>query len=426
MGSVADAPSSVLRLDEALAIGSWSVAAQAAELERLQAHRSAIAAFECRLIAELAGARADFFDTSIERGGERPASWSEGGLAGVGEFFVDELAQVLRCSVTEASVRAELALLLTRHLQATWAAVADGRIDWPRARAVAAELSEPVRRGDRTAVVAAVEALVLPRAMDLGVRALRTAVRRELARLDEGAADRRRQEARDCADVTVRPLRDGMSELTALLPHETAVAIRETADVSARMAKAAGDARPLGVIRAEVLSDLVLRPWDDSRPPVTAHLTVHAPLPALEGRRGGEPAEVDGQPITTAHLRELLGRLDALCPGGLQAPCGGSVDAALTDPVSGRLRAVVPVEEVRRLAGPGCPDHPSGRCGCPVLDRPVATDGYRPRRAQHRFVTTRDRTCRMPGCCIRAGHADLDHVLPHPEGATDCTNLSDS
>ncbi|SFT94971.1 hypothetical protein SAMN05660657_04140 [Geodermatophilus amargosae] len=58
-----------------------------------------------------------------------------------------------------------------------------------------------------------------------------------------------------------------------------------------------------------------------------------------------------------------------------------------------------------------------------MLDRPAATDDYRPGRALHRFVTTRDRTCRMPGCRVRAGHADLDHVLPHPEGATDCTNL---
>jgi hypothetical protein len=411
------------RLTDALQVDTWSTATKVHELERVQQLESMLAAYRSALVAELAGDRADFFDTPSQGGGERSASWSEGGLAGVGEFFVDELAQVLRCSVTEASVRAEQALLLTRHLRATWAALAEGRIDWPRARAIAAELAEPVRRGDRPTVVAAVEALVLPRAMDLGVQALRAAVRRELTRLDEGAAERRRREARQCSDVRVRPVGDGMSELVALLPHEKAVAIRNTADAHARMAREAGDPRPIGVIRTEVLTDLALRPWDDSRPPVTAHLTVHAPLTALQGRPGGEPAELDGQPITAAHLRELLEHLDGLCPGGLQVPAGGSVDVALTDPVSGRLRAVVPLRELRRLARRGCPDHLSGGCACPALDRPAPTDDYRPRRAQHRFVTTRDRTCRMPGCSVRAGHADLDHVLPHPEGATDCANL---
>jgi hypothetical protein len=51
-------------------------------------------------------------------------------------------------------------------------------------------------------------------------------------------------------------------------------------------------------------------------------------------------------------------------------------------------------------------------------------DRYRPTPAQRRFTTTRDRTCRHPGCRNRAVWADLDHVLPHTDGgATDCANL---
>jgi hypothetical protein len=51
-------------------------------------------------------------------------------------------------------------------------------------------------------------------------------------------------------------------------------------------------------------------------------------------------------------------------------------------------------------------------------------DRYRPSAGQHRFTSTRDRTCRHPGCRSRAVWADLDHVLPHGEGgATDCANL---
>ena len=58
------------------------------------------------------------------------------------------------------------------------------------------------------------------------------------------------------------------------------------------------------------------------------------------------------------------------------------------------------------------------------LGRPPAVDRYTHTPAQERFVCTRDRTCRHPGCSNRAGWADLDHVVPHAHGgATDCANL---
>jgi hypothetical protein len=51
-------------------------------------------------------------------------------------------------------------------------------------------------------------------------------------------------------------------------------------------------------------------------------------------------------------------------------------------------------------------------------------DRYDPTPAQRRYLWTRDRTCRHPGCGNRAGWADLDHVVAHADGgATDCTNL---
>ena len=51
-------------------------------------------------------------------------------------------------------------------------------------------------------------------------------------------------------------------------------------------------------------------------------------------------------------------------------------------------------------------------------------DRYRPTPAQPRFLTTRGRTCRHPGCRNKAGWADLDHVLAHADGGEiDCANL---
>jgi hypothetical protein len=188
------------------------------------------------------------------------------------------------------------------------------------------------------------------------------------------------------------------------------------------MLKADGDPRPIGQLRAEVLADLIRRPWDTTRRAVTAQLTVLAPLASLAGRTA-EAGEVNGLPITAAHLRELLAELGALTPTGLGAPAGGSLDLALTGP-DGELTATATIEQLRRLAGRGCPQHTAGDCSCPVLGPPREVDRYQPSAAQRVWVKTRDRSCRFPNCGQRVGWADLDHVIAHARGGpTCCTNL---
>jgi hypothetical protein len=118
---------------------------------------------------------------------------------------------------------------------------------------------------------------------------------------------------------------------------------------------------------------------------------------------------VAGIAITAAHVRDLLAQLDAI---GLQAPPGGSISFSFADD-RGALRAVATLRELRQAARRGCPVHRDGACDCAVIDRPEATDAYAPTAAHGRFLTTRDRTCRHPGCSNRAGWADADHVIPH-------------
>ncbi|MGY1779897.1 HNH endonuclease, partial [Geodermatophilus sp. SYSU D01036] len=212
---------------------------------------------------------------------------------------------------------------------------------------------------------------------------------------------------------------DGMATLAADLPADVAAAGYALVDALARMLKADGDPRPLGQLRTLVYADLLHRPWETGHPPVTAHLQVIATLSALTGR-SPEAGAVNGLPITAAHLRELLAQLDAL---GLRVPEGGSVTLALVDD-DGTLRATTTLDQLRRLARVGCPDHPDTDCACAVLDRPEPTDRYAPSAPQRRFVHTRDRTCRFPTCGQRVGWADADHVIPHAHGGTtDCANL---
>jgi hypothetical protein len=132
---------------------------------------------------------------------------------------------------------------------------------------------------------------------------------------------------------------------------------------------------------------------------------------------------VDGQPITAAHLRELLAQIDAVCPGGLQAPAGGALRISVTD-ADGVLLATTSRPELERLARRGCLRHPGVACDCPVLRPPAAVDRYTPSPAQQRFTRARDRTCRHPGCGQPAARADLDHCLAYADGGpTDCANL---
>ena len=123
----------------------------------------------------------------------------------VSEFFADELALILNCSRAEATQLWERRRRCVRRLPATWAALADGGLDWPRARAIAAELGWPARESPDD-VLAAVEAVVLPQATGLSITRLRALVRRELITADPAAAERRRKQAQRRADVTVRGL----------------------------------------------------------------------------------------------------------------------------------------------------------------------------------------------------------------------------
>jgi hypothetical protein len=302
--------------------------------------------------------------------------------------------------------------------------------------------------------VAAVEAAVLPAAASLSIRRLKARLRQELAARDAAASDRRRERAHRAVTVRRRPVGDGISELVAGMPDELAAACQATVDELAWRAHRAGDARPIGMLRVGILADLVLRPWLAPEP-VAATIEVQVPLgaltperflvagaplpsafqaeslpgstsgPASEGwpRPGGvaEPTgTVAGTPITAAHVRDLLAQLDA---AGLHTPPGGSLSFSFTDD-TGALQAVATLRELRQAARRGCPSHPAGACGCAVLTRPAPTTAYTPTAPQDRFLTTRDRSCRHPGCDNRAGWADADHVVPHADGGdTDCANL---
>ena len=387
----------------------------ATELARIERDRARQTAREAELILRLAELRPDTDDPAPGSPGARRRSWrkTDPEFAGVSEFFPDEVAHAINLGRGTAAFRARRAFTWRDNLPATFAALGRGELDERRAGVLADAL-----QGAAPELSKAVEAVLLPEAGELSLARLRDRALELLAELDATAVDRRRAEAQRTADVRTYPTADGMAALTAEMSAEEAAACYAVIDQLAAMAKADGDERPIGQIRSAMHSMLVLRAADHGLGGVSVQLTVNAALDGLEGAsdRGGDVA---GFPITAAHLRELLRRVEAI---GLTAPAGGSLTFALTDD-RGQLLATVTAGELARLAR-GCPQHPDAGCDCAVLGVPDPADEYEPRAAQRRFVTTRDRRCRMPNCGQRVGWADLDHVMAHADGGrTSCTNL---
>ena len=385
---------------------SWlSDEEKASELQRIQRDRAQDAACEAELIMSLAAGRPATDDPAPGTPGAGKRGWAvDEAYGGASEFFTAELSAVLNVGRGTADHRYRRARTWTTKLPLTFAALAAGDLDERRASQLA-EVLEHTSPG----IAGQVEAALIGEATDLSVARLKARATEEMLRLDAAAADERRAAAEKAADVHLYPsATDGRATLAADLPADEAVECFDVVDQLATMLKADGDDRPIGAIRASVLSLLIRRPADHGLPPVVANLTVMASLGALEG--DVTPGEVNGLPVTAAHLRELLARVGAL---GLTAPDGGQLSYAITGP-DGELLATLTPSELARLAK---------REG-PVAGPPPETDAYEPTDKQRAFATARDRRCRFPNCGQRVGWADLDHVTSHAcGGATDCANL---
>ena len=211
---------------------------------------------------------------------------------------------------------------------------------------------------------------------------------------------------------------DGMGELRA---HDAAPEAAESARGGRARPAAEGGRRRAAdrAARASMVLHAAAPPGGRSGPAVTAHVEVVAARHAgVRGGRGAgagrEPVLIDGEPVTAAQARELLERLDALCPGGLQAPTDGTPDVLGHRRRTGGCSPPSPAGELadRETGAPRREGLGARRRRC---DRYDATAD----RPQRRFAPTRDRTCRHPGCGNRAGWADLDHVIAHADGGDD-------
>src|SRR3954447_19747922 len=183
------------RLGELLPVNEMTPEQKAFQLQRVQQAEAMLAGYKAELVVGLAADRPATVDRRRGQVGSASEEWADDVLdEDVSEFYADELAMILNCSRTAATNLWEQSTTLRKRLPATWAALADGWLDWSRARAMAVELGWPARETPDD-VVAAVEAAVLPRAAELAIGRLQALVRKELIRADPAAAEQRRKRA---------------------------------------------------------------------------------------------------------------------------------------------------------------------------------------------------------------------------------------
>ena len=241
------------------------------------------------------------------------------------------------------------------------------------------------------ALVSAVEDKVLnaPGAMARTARELQRHARRTLTRLDPAGAQDRARAAREQADVTLYPSDDGMSAVVIDAPVEQALPVKLAADAHAATAKAGGDPRRIGVLRAEGLARIC-----------TDYLAGISNTAGSAPRAGGRPIEIG----IVIGLDTALGRQDL--PG--EVPGHGIVPreviAEMIATELPKLRLMVINETTGRLVH-------------------RAVDAYRPTAEQIAQVRAEYIYSVGPGSQVLAGRTDTDHPIPYPEGPTRIGNL---
>ena len=313
-----------------------------------------------------------------------------------------------------------------------------------------------------------VQERVLPRAPQRTRPQLARDIDRALAALDpEGAGARRRRNIAQRHVGRPSPRGEGVARMSLLLPTADAFLLDATLDAVAASARASGQDRTLGQLRADALVGLCLHalrssqhaahrrapggPGETVDPADWAEAPAQGPDPDAERRR----LLPDGVPLEglLSSLSDLVGSsspwwtpsgigpvplppgltvrvdvtvpLDQLLPDAAAPPARGAGPRPPSsgDPpdapvlTAGGRSAPVPALLARALAAGGTwrrivTDPLSGA----VLD--VGRTRYRPPAALADLVRARDRSCTHPGCEVPARRCDLDHLRPWARGGT--------
>jgi Domain of unknown function (DUF222) len=336
-----------------------------------------------------------------------------------GGYAADEVGMALRLTRKNATRRLARSAQLVAWLPETLTLWEAGRLDERKVNMIC-EATDHLGRD----LARAVQHRVLTRAPQHTSSQLKAALNRAIQAADPEGAAHRHTAARSGRRVTVNDEDDGMASLWALL---TAPDARSAYEWLTRLARGIGaddprgmDARRADLLVALLTGQLTCAGSDD--PDSTegtgsdsADSGVAEPRGTADADTGtaGEATTVPPRPITPGKpLVHVVMPFTTLI-GADDQPCElvghGPIPADLA-------REIAADAELKRLIY----DPLSGA----LLDHGRTT--YRPPAALADYVRARDVHCRSPICRRRALDAELDHVVPYPEGPTSADNLVDS
>jgi len=198
----------------------------------------------------------------------------------------------------------DLARALIGQLPHTLHLLSVGALSEARAMIIAAETQHLAAADRRTA-----DAELYDDAGDLGELQLRDRTRQIAFRLDEAAASRRHLAARRERQVTGRSLGDGTARIIAVVKQEHFAAVIGALDAAASSARAAGDRRTHGQVKADTLVGRITGLDTTTALPVRVNLVINAET--LLGQ-STEPGHLEGTgPVPATLCRDLVLRASA-------------------------------------------------------------------------------------------------------------------
>lgn len=387
---------------------------QVAALERL---KSAAAAAQARVTATLWQAR-----VARETDAGVPADQRGRGLA-------DEIALARREHPSRGSRHLGLARALVEELPRTLDHLATGTTSEWTATVMARETAvlEPDDRRQ-------VDAELAGRLSEMTPRQVERAARARAQALDAAAVVRRRARAVADRRVSLRPQPDAMASLTGLVPMEQGVAAWAVLRRDAETRKAAGDARGIGQLMADLLVERVTGQGTADAVPVEVQLVM---TPGTLLGLSDAPADLPGHGLLPAEVARVLVLGDDVPPGthaGIRAGRAGThaggdagTRAGRAGTRAGRDAGTDAGPRAAIDAGPDADTDAAdpgevwgGRPAARVWLRRVFTDemgrvcDVDSRRrlfpaAVQRLLRVRDGVCRFPFCDAPVRHAD--HVV---------------
>ncbi|WP_258804842.1 HNH endonuclease signature motif containing protein [Pseudarthrobacter sp. NS4] len=319
--------------------------------------------------------------------------------------MVAEVAGVLTVSAPAAGALLNQSRVLTTTLPLTLAGLQDGTLSWAHAKAMVEETAALDPAG-----AAALEGHFLDPdapnpargcpAGELVPHRFRHKARTWRERHHPESLEKRHAKAVVDRRVECRPDQDGMAWVNAYLPANTATAIWNRTNATARGLQGPEEARTLTQLRADIFAAALLgngpshqsTPGDDDEPfggstgpadvPVAnAQVLVTVPVFSLLGLTD-EPAMLDGHgPIPASMARKLV------------AHGADSFHRVLVDP----------------------------RDGAPLE---IGRSSYRVTKTIRRWLQMRDAKCPFPGCSNHSLDNEADHLLAwHQGGTTGISNL---